>query len=213
VTQRPSDLELMQYADGELESERAAEVEAWLDGSAQGRAIVASFGEIGHQVRDHADREAGRAGADSIVGDVMARLDETDHDANLGSEQSRERQRAGSETGGRVVPLPARKPTGLGTYAMAGLALAAAAALVVWQVAGPVGSPQGTAPSVLPSPSEPQMIASVQMPASDNDDREPGVSVDSIEFGAHAGTIFYVPTDTGTTTVVWLTDDETGDER
>jgi len=49
--------------------------------------------------------------------------------------------------------------------------------------------------------------------ATDQDDQEPAVLVDAIDFGAHTGTIFYIPTGTHTTTVVWLTDDESGEVR
>ena len=204
MSHRPTDLELMQYADGELEEARAAEVRAWLEGSARGRAIVASIGEIGLQVREQAERTAAGAGADSIVGSVMARVD-----------QDPASPADGPGAGGRVLPIEAaRRQPSFGAYAMAGLALAAAAALVVWQLADPAGTPQGTSPSVLPLPSDSTlMVASAATPSPDTEDREPGVSVDAIEFGAHSGTIFYVPTDTGTTTVVWLTDDETGEER
>jgi Ni,Fe-hydrogenase maturation factor len=48
--------------------------------------------------------------------------------------------------------------------------------------------------------------------AADNDP-EPAVSIDAVDFGANAGTIFYVPSDHGTTTVVWVSDDEAGADR
>jgi Ni,Fe-hydrogenase maturation factor len=85
----------------------------------------------------------------------------------------------------------------------------------MWRIAGPVETPLVVnQPSAQPSQADPNlMVASAPTPIADLEDREPGVSVDAIEFGAHTGTIFYVPTDTGTTTVVWLTDDDTGDTK
>lgn len=197
-TSRPSAMELMQYADGELDAGRVAEVEAWLASSDDGRAVVATFGELGAIVRGHADDTAQQAGADRMADDVMARIDE--------APVSRE----------RVVQLrPEQAGASWVGYAMAGLAAAAAVAFVMWRLAGPSVSPLvQNQPSARPSQADPNLIvASAPIPAADLEDREPGVSVDAIEFGAHTGTIFYVPTDTGTTTVVWLTDDDTGDTK
>jgi anti-sigma factor RsiW len=191
---RPTDLELMQFADGELDASRARQVEQWLDGSADGRAVLATFEELGRLVREHASESAQQAGADGIADAVMARLE------------------ADEPPGGRVIPLHAeRSQAGFIGYALGGLVLAAAAALVVWQVAGhPLAPAASNTPSAVPSRPE---LALALAPVTDPEDREPGVSVDAIEFGAHAGTIFYVPNDTGTTTVVWLTDDDTGEGK
>ena len=189
-TQRPSDLELMQYADGELDPARKVEIDQWLAGSGEGRAIVASFAELSEVVRDHA-QSTHHPLADGIADEVMARI----------------------EAGAPVVPLRARTQAGWLGYAAAALAVAAAAALLVWRVAGPSVSPQAMhAPSASPSQSGAETAVAVS-PNEEAEEREPGVSVDAIEFGAHTGTIFYVPTDTGTTTVVWLTDDDTGEGR
>ncbi|MBI5531370.1 MAG: hypothetical protein HY898_01555 [Deltaproteobacteria bacterium] len=195
---RPSAMELMLYADGELDQSRAAEVEAWLAGSAEGRAVVATFGELGAIVRGHADETAQQAGADRIADEVMARIDEA------------------PVSEGRVVRLQPSQPHASWVgYAMTGLAAAAAVAFVMWRLAGSnVSQLSSTQPTARPSQADPGLVvASAPIPASDPEDREPGVSVDAIEFGAHTGTIFYVPNDTGTTTVVWLTDDDTGDTK
>ena len=46
-----------------------------------------------------------------------------------------------------------------------------------------------------------------------DDDPVPTASIDALDFGTHSGTVFYVPDETGTatTTVVWVTDSESGD--
>jgi anti-sigma factor RsiW len=184
----------MMFADGELDAERAAEVEAYLERSSEARAVVATFAEIGAQVRGYADDIARNAGADGIADNVMARIER------------------GPDN---VVPL--RKPVepakpSVAALAFGGLAAAAAVALLVWRVAGvgvvPVDTPRVAETAAPPRPE--LVVASATAPAPDYDP-EPTVSVDAIDFGARTGTIFYVPTDTGTTTtVVWLSDEETG---
>jgi len=186
----------MMYADGELDDERAAEVEAYLERSEEARAILATFLEIGTQVRDHANDVARDGGADGIADTVMAMVARESQPTN-------------------VVPFPKpaepSKPS-VAAIAFGGLAAAAAVALLVWRVAG-VGVVAVEAPRVAETakPHVPDMVvASAVAPAPDYDP-EPSVSVDSVDFGARTGTIFYVPTDTGTTTtVVWVTDDEAG---
>jgi anti-sigma factor RsiW len=182
--------ELMMFADGELDGEREAFVADHVRDDARARAVVGTVLEIGSLVREDADLRAKEAGADDIASLVMARI---------------ERE--------KVVPLRAagRRAVGIGPVAIGGLALAAAVALLVWRVAGvdwaqPV--PTGRV-AVGPSANPELVVASAPAPAADYDP-EPGVSVDAVDFGARTGTIFYVPSDTGTTTVVWLTDDEAG---
>ena len=185
--------ELMMFADGELDAEREVFVANQVRDDGRARAVVGTVLEIGARVREDADRRAKEAGADDIASLVMARIEQ--------------------EAAGKVVPLRAaeRRAVGIGPVAIGGLALAAAVALLVWRVAGvdwaqpvPTGR-MAAGPSVNPE----MVVASAPAPAADYDP-EPGVSVDAVDFGARTGTIFYVPSDTGTTTVVWLTDDEAG---
>lgn len=194
----PTTEDLMLYADGELEPERAAQVEAYLEQDVYARDVVATFFEMGDRVREAADERARDAGADDIAKLVMAQIEGRRGPAN-------------------VVALPAKrsaereKPASVWPVALGGLAAAAAVALVVWRFAGL----DLTEPAVTHSPvastvsaeSPELVVASAPTPAPDYDP-EPGVSVDAVDFGARTGTIFYVPGDTGTTTVVWLTDDE-----
>jgi len=198
----PTQDELMRHADGELEPERAAEVEAYLVLDDHARAVVATIHEIGDHVRDVAEQRVGDA-ADGVADAVMARI---------------EQQAALSPEAGKVVALPGgpRQPapeaasSSVWPVAVGALAVAAAVALVVWRVAGiDLVEPPATEPRVAEAPSvSPEMVvASAPAPAPDYDP-EPTVSVDAVDFGARTGTIFYVPSDTGTTTVVWLSDDE-----
>ncbi len=199
-----TDQDLMLYVDGELDAQRVADVEAELARSPRARELVASIQHAGALVRAHADERASAAGADGIADLVMSRID--------------------AETAANVVPLPDRShsPRSAGVrqpssrsglwYAVGGLAAAAAAALVVWRLVGADLTPQALNPphpSVEPpSPAGPE-VASARSAVPDAD-QEPSVSVDAVDFGARTGTIFYVPADKGTTTIVWLSDEESG---
>ena len=197
---RPSMLDLMRYADGEADPERIDEIERYLREHPESQAIVRTFDEISHQVQSVALDRA--QPADSIVDDVMKLVEE--HDRGPTTSSIRQVQRR--------APAVASKRTPQFAYALAGLALAAAAALVIWNLSGDrlqslAHTPSAPSNHSLPAPSVEMAVA----PPATEVDSEPGVQVDAIEFGAHAGTIFYVPTETGTTTVVWLSDDEPGE--
>lgn len=197
-----TDQELMLYVDGELDDDRVADVEAEIKRSQHARDVLISLGQAGALVRSVADARAQAAGADTIVDDVMARI--------------------AAETAGNVVELRSRAKGAVQEtssasarttvwYALGGLAAAAAVALVIWRIAGADLAPQ--AHNDLPPPHTAETagteVASTGIPAPDYDP-EPSVSVDAVDFGARTGTIFYVPADTGTTTIVWLSDDESG---
>jgi anti-sigma factor RsiW len=194
----PTNEDLMLYADGELDPERSADVEAYLAQDSHAQAVVATIHELGSQVRAFADDQARDAGADDIASWVMSRI-----------EQEKAPNVVALPTEPRAQTGPTRPTTGsVWPLALGALAAAAAVALVVWRFAGLDLTVPGE-PSVaeaVPS-AKPEMVASAPAPAPDYDP-EPGVSVDAIDFGARTGTIFYVPSDTGTTTVVWLSDDE-----
>jgi anti-sigma factor RsiW len=182
---RPTDLEIMQYVDGELETERAEQVERFLRQSDEGRALVATLREIGSQLREHALAEAQARGADAVADGVMHRLERRD----------------------------GRGAGGVWLYVAAAMAAAAALLFVAWQLVGsstPSSLTGPIVPSFSLSSSPGLVVASAPVPG-EEDDMEPGVSVDAIDFGSTTGTIFYVPSDTGTTTtVVWLSDPEVG---
>ena len=54
MSTRPTDLELMAFADGELDEPRRAEVEAFLASSADARGKLAGMGLVGELVRERA---------------------------------------------------------------------------------------------------------------------------------------------------------------
>lgn len=190
--------DLMSYADGELDARREAEIEAHLQQDPHDSAIVATFFEMGARVREVADARARDAGADDIANWVMGRI-----------EQEKAENVVALRPAGPVGSTPARVGS-IWPMAVGGLAAAAAVALLVWRFAGfDLVQPVPKQVEVTPSTNPEMVVASAPLPAVDYDP-EPGVSVDVVDFGARTGTIFYVPSDTGTTTVVWLTDDEAG---
>lgn len=207
-----SNLDLMRYADGEIEPEREAEVEALLRQSNEARATVEAFGVIGELVRAAADERAASAGADAIADQVMARIESEQREAlqllpasstglpSLGQRVSRARR--------------IRRQFIYATCGVTGLALAAAVALLVGRFAGSDVRSLLQAPSGGLVSSGPELVvASAPSLVAEHEDIEPSVMVEAVEFGAHTGTIFYVPNGTGTTTVVWLTDEESGGGR
>ena len=214
--QVPSPLELMLFADGELHGQRRIEVEAWLAGNRHAQAKIATVHEMGAVVREATDQRAACWGADAIADLVMSRLDE--------SPSSEPAVKVGAISVSRLrrtVMRDLRPPTTHRRFiaplaiASTGFAMAAAVALVVWHFAGMGVHALTQVPSAVVMPSEPGALVASAGPIvpPEVEEAEPGVSVDLIEFGAHAGTIFYVPTGTGTTTVVWLTDDEPGGSK
>ena len=69
----PNDERLMRYFDRELDDAEAGEVEEWLAGSAEARALLARLERVGDTVRSIGD-DLG-AGADGIADAVMGQLD------------------------------------------------------------------------------------------------------------------------------------------
>jgi anti-sigma factor RsiW len=90
----------------------------------------------------------------------------------------------------------------------AAIVVAAAAAAFVWVRSA--AKPEPTAPTAA--------VAPLPAPHAPGDDpaasTEPTTEIDAVDFGARAGTIFYVPSGAATTTaVVWLSDDDVAETR
>jgi len=112
---------------------------------------------------------------------------------------------------GEVVqlrPQPASRPAGRATVVVVGLALAAAAAAVLWVRSAspppdpaplPVASVHAPKPEV-PAPPPPAVETAEEEPS-------PAASIEAVDFGNSAGSIFMVPAGDETTPVVWLVDD------
>jgi hypothetical protein len=118
---------------------------------------------------------------------------------------------------------PAANDNSRSIFTLAALAVAAAAAMMIWGRMGaePTQSADVSTPSVTkeapaePAPAEqPKPPAEPSEPQAAESEPEHGVEVAAVDFGAHMGTIFYVPTgataSSSTTTVVWVDDDVAG---
>jgi len=185
---RPTSEELMMLVDGELDPARAAEVQALVDADPEARATVEALRTAGEIVSSAALEQADRAGAGGIADNVMRRIDGVaDLDVHRRAKSRRTLTIAGA------------------VWAAAGVA----AALAFW-VHAPKIQPYVTHPEPMAIRSVGDVIAGgvgAIAPAA--------AEVDAVDFGARAGSIFYVPSDeVKMTAVVWLTDDDaTGDHR
>jgi hypothetical protein len=202
----PTDLELMLHADGELEGERLAAVQAWLDaGTPAGRAgqrKIAALHLGAGIVREHVLATA--AGADGIADAVMDAI---------------EREKAPRAARPPEREKPAANDNARGFYLVAAVLVAAAAAVLLW--GRPPAAPGGgrgdrLASGSVSQPSARELGGDPTVPDTSSQDVEHGVEVLAVDFGSRTGAVLYVPGETpgsSTTTVVWLSDDDvTGEE-
>lgn len=219
----PSDLELMLFADGELEGERLAEVEAFVARNADARHKLSSLGLVSELVRERAVASA--SPADDIADMLMAQIAaEAGTNGVIHAIAAPPREVAAPAKLAPVAALAPRaaKPANdnaRGIFALAAAAIAAAAALMIWgrtadlrpDVASNSPTVQIEARPVVVAPPAPIKIVE---PTADTDG-EHGVEVAAVDFGARMGSIFYVPTGSAasnaTTTVVWLNDEAAGE--
>lgn len=206
----PTDLELMAYFDGELEEPRRSAVEAFLSADLGAQNKVAGLRITSGILQSQAEA---LSDADGIADLVMAKI-------------SAEAMAPAREANVLPFPVMATPKTSAPANdnarrifaALGVLAVAAAAAFALWgRSSAPALDPVRSAPvaaaippSTLPTPTaaDPEIdAASVNAEA----DTEHGVEVAAVNFGAHMGSIFYVPSGSieakRTTTVVWLADD------
>ncbi len=200
----PSDERLMRYFDGESDEAEAREIEAWLERSERARLVISSFGRVGDVVRSVGD-DVGASGVD-IADRVMARLGRTDVAL----------QEVPPARGGPAARSAARRWTA--RVPAIGLAMAAAAVLALYF------RPKAAQRQV---PSEPSALAVLSARESEVSPTaseqavvvagtESGAAIESVDFGAVAGTIFMVPngasSDESDTPVVWLMDEPAPNE-
>jgi anti-sigma factor RsiW len=198
---RPSDLELMLYGDGELDEGRRAEVEAWLAGDATGRAKLVAMGSVGEALRDGASR---RELPDGLMEAIL--------EATTGAPTT------------APAPAPKTAPADLAAaraarrhaegmrrfYVVAATLVAAAAAVLVW-----TRHEEGRAAPGVSSTGAPTSVTQIAQTPNADPRSEHGVEVWSVDFGAASGAVLYVPSESptsGTTTVVWLSGDESAEE-
>ena len=224
---RPTDMELMLYVDGELDEARRAEIEAHLAQSESGRRKVAALRIGSGMVREHSLASAKDF---DIASAVMAKIDAIAVDLPAENLPAKSPPAKKESAGADVIALRDRRPAAAdrskaandnsrGIFTLAAIAVAAAAGLMIWgQMGASPGRSADSAPvtaqeaPAIPAPAE-KPVAPPTEAASADSEEEHGVEVAAVDFGAHMGTIFYVPTDAvagATTTVVWVDDEVAG---
>jgi len=230
VNRPPTDLELMLYVDGELEGDRLREVRSALQRDNVLRRKVAALSFSSEIVRENATSSVASFDVSDAIMAKIADVKETSRDARdaapgVTSVKVAEVKPLLRPALGKTTRAAASNDNARGIFALAALAVAAAAALMVWGRMD-IGAPRAdtvamaTTPEVAPAPApEPQQVApsNAGANAATQDGEEVGVEVAAVDFGSRIGTIFYVPTEAATsnhtTTVVWLADDPVGGEQ
>lgn len=180
----PTDLELMLLVDGELDAERAEEIEELARHDARVRGVVSALRQGSRVISEEALLHAELGNVDGIADSVMDAIDAADAAASR-----------------RFIAPRKRPPAWRGPAAAAiGIALAAAAS---WTFI----FPRELTPVAKRAPAT---ISSGATPAATEEESIAGISIDVVDFGARPGTIFYVPSeDESILPVVWLTEDDT----
>lgn len=178
---------LMQFLDGELGEAESREIEALLAESAEARAFISDLEEVGSNVRSIGlDRALPLS---DLTEPIMSRI------ARDGAPAESPRGSPGSVVRMARYWAPA-----------AALAMAAAAAWLVYL--RPVQVPpraSSRATSTAEAPVAAPSMVGVTEPA--ESDEETGAEIESVDFGAHNGTIFMVASGPQLTPVVWLMDE------
>ncbi len=216
---QPSPVELMAFADGELDEPRASEVAGWLaEQPAEGAR---------HERRQTLHRltaEAARVGfaapasfdvSDAIMAAIAAGVtgDEAANDQVPAASETPPVRRAPAE----VTPLPpprapspsfaARRAASRPLMVFGALVAVAAASLLWWRTSG--SAPVANVPADGPSQATATAMVASVLPADDDvvigDD---GAAVTSVDFGDQSGAIFYVPGTSSASAVVWVDDND-----
>lgn len=234
----PTDLELMMYADGELDPERAAEVGLFLGADAAAADKLFGMAVVSAHVQREADRVATAHRADDIVAGVLDAIRAQQSDVATAKTNGRvalddravvsladRRSETGKASAQASGPAAPANDNARLIYGLAGLAAAAAIALGVWgQGASPAKSPvdNGDKVAIVSPEDEPSapadpastneaapQIGSNKKPPPPVQDDTPAVAVAAVDFGTKTGAVYYVPSDSpGATTTVVWVSDE-----
>ena len=213
----PNDLELMLFFDGELSEARALEVEEFVaaDPSLEGKLEALKLGaRLSRDVL-----QVPPLGDEDLLESILARVDAETSGPTLRLVPAPSEV----EPPSRQAPLPLVRPgessrqrrwRRVSTGAIG--ALAVAASVVFWsrtrtEPFHPLAD-SSPAPALGPA----SELASAAAPAAPSAEEAPdsgGVEVAAVDFGAHAGSVFYVPGEAGEkpTAVVWLSDEGAGE--
>jgi anti-sigma factor RsiW len=232
---RPTNLELMAYADGELEPEREKEVARWLEEHPDDHQFLNELSNLSVYVQEFAPA----VGSFDVSEQVMAALEndiqsQSDHQDNIEqigphsglrviSSATRARNDNESSDAQDLTPGAKVQP-GTPIWLYAALGIAAAAALFLW-IKGTATEPKtvqlpastavmsGAKTAALSAPTPHHSVAAVNSKIPDTSPGEPTsqpTEIDYIDFGSHNGAVFFVEgSSPKPTTVVWITDEET----
>jgi anti-sigma factor RsiW len=204
-------IDLMQYADGELEADGRVRVEELVRTNDEARRILDAMGALGDVVREGAEARAEAAGIDEIAEEVIAKI-----------------ERAETTFRGKQIVVPiadarasrerAGRGRGLGIAAVI-VALAAGVFLVMRNEATPTPSPVADTathePSpvlqpVSPSPSATQDPSAMPgaVAAADDD----GVDLEEVSSTKNKVNVFFMPSGNAAaaSVVVWIDDRRAG---
>lgn len=219
IPSMPIDMRLMLYADGELDAAGREEIEALLKKNADARRKLRGLRITSSVVRERAlATDLGGDIASSVMAAIDAGIEAKPAQAQGGAKPITLLDARGAGSG-RERPA---NDNSRGIFVLTAIAVAAAAVMMVWGRMGaePPQKAASSAPIMTQAALvEPPQKASAEevaaAPPSPQDvDSEHGVEVAAVDFGAHMGTIFYVPAGTAvsnaTTTVVWVDDEVAG---
>ena len=228
---RDAMLELMAYADGELEGDDLARVEALVASSDEARRIVQSMGGVADWVRvadeESPRREATHRMADGIADGVMAQIAMSGASLpGLAASSTISLEAGRARRASRGVPQSrARRLAAAG----AGLLALAAGTVLFLRSNGPgVDAPhaahtkatksvvaQSEGPSIGPLPGSAAANAGVEAVAQTGADDVSGVDVEQVESPSHQVSVFYLPAvaaaaagSNASSVVVWIGDDK-----
>jgi hypothetical protein len=231
-------MELMAFADGELDGEAHARIASLVASNDEARRVVEAMGGLGDWLRDGIDARADRAKADGIADAVMAQIATSAAPDNTPVNVRPVAQAASAPVTNLPVTNLSERREALATARSSGggrgrviggaigvLALAAAAVLVVRRGDTPVVPPVAQTgpverPAIGPlpgaSPEEAPALAQVAPAAGTGD--VSGVDVEQVESPSHQVSVFYLPAvaaaaagssaSSASSVVVWIGDDK-----
>jgi anti-sigma factor RsiW len=189
-------IDLMAYADGELQGDARARVEELVRTNDEARGVLDAMGALGDVVREGADARAEAASIDSIADDVIAKIERSE-DTGRGSR----------------IPAPiaqARNGRRMGTtVVIAALALAAGVVFLVRAGAPPAATATRETPAaVRPSASSP-LEAPSSAPAAVAATEDNGVDLEEVSSTENKVDVFFMPRASlgaAASVVVWIDD-------
>jgi anti-sigma factor RsiW len=196
------DWALMRHLDGELDPDRAKELDALLAGDETARDKAAGLALVAELLRERVDADAR---ADGIVDAVMARLDEAPSD-----ESEAEPVKAAPSSGRVATDRPANDNARI-IFTLATAAAAVAAGLFFWGTTEPDDGVALAPPAEPPAELAPLPTFAEEAPATAEVEAEEApqpVEVAAVDFGSQSGSVFYVSGQNAATAVVWVTGGE-----